>query len=644
MGRPVILSNGHILVGLNERGSVHDFYYPYVGLDNLTSARVLNHKIGIWTDGKFSWMDNEPWQFEIDFENEALISNITATNEELRVQLHFTDFVDARYPAFIRRIDVRNLADEDREIRLFMHQAFQISRAGRSDTALYIPDGPYLLDYKGWASLLIYAQDQHGNHFDQFSIGNYGIEGKEGTFKDAEDGELAGGLVEHGGVDSVLRIKLEIAAGSSKSCDYWIVASDSQDDAEKIHKTLLEKGTPSRLDSTRQSFAEWLDNARPTLSSLEGKYKAAFTKSLLVVKSHIDNHGGIIASCDSSIYNYGRDYYSYVWPRDGAYALMPLIELGYREEPRKFFQFCIDTMDEEGYMKHKYQPDRAIGSTWHPQLHLNRPELPIQEDETAIVIYAIGRYLEVSNDDDFVRNVYATFIKPCTDFMARFIDEKTNLPHASYDLWEQRFATFTYTVFVTMAAFDKAIKIAQRFNKPEDAQRWHDARQRIADGLKLLENPDTAAYRKSILLKPDGQLECDNTTDAATFWGAFTYAKGPKDGLDNSVRLVEDVLLKSSPIGGVPRYEHDDYFLADQTKLGNPWMITTLWLAQYYMANDRMDEARAQIDWVLARATGSGMLAEQADPNTGLGAGVSPLVWSHSTLAETLLLLSRDSR
>jgi GH15 family glucan-1,4-alpha-glucosidase len=35
------------------------------------------------------------------------------------------------------------------------------------------------------------------------------------------------------------------------------------------------------------------------------------------------------------------------------------------------------------------------------------------------------------------------------------------------------------------------------------------------------------------------------------------------------------------------------------------------------------------------------MLAEQADPTTGIGVGVCPLVWSHSTFLETVLLLSK---
>lgn len=640
MGRPVILSNSHILVGLDEHASVHDFYFPYVGLENLASSRNLNHKIGVWVGNQFSWLDDGSWDIKMDFEDQALVSRIRAEHSKLKVRLDFQDFVDSHHPVFARLIKVTNSADQQREIRIFMHQAFQISRAGRSDTALFVPEGHYLLDYKGWSSLLIYAEDQDGRPFDQFAVGNCGIEGKEGTFKDAEDGELSGSLVEHGGVDSVMRTVINVEPSQSKTISYWVVAADSQADAEKFHKIMLKGGAADRLQATRQTWKDWLAISGNQLDAIDERYCSMATKSLMVVKAHIDRHGGIIASADSSIYNYGRDYYSYVWPRDGAYAIMPLIELGYKEEPRRFFQFCADTMNPDGYMMHKYQPDRALGSTWHPLLHLNHPELPIQEDETAIVIVALFKYLTASNDEDFVRNMYSRFVLPCADFMSNFIDEPTNLPHASYDLWEQKFATFTYTVFVTLAALDSAAAIAERFNKTEDHDRWQAAKQRIEGGLNSLTGSN-GSYIKSLLLLPHGELKTDATVDAATFFGAFQYSPGDPQKLAATVKEVETTLLNSTPIGGVPRYEHDDYFLTDKTRLGNPWMITTLWLAQYYMANDRHGEAEKLIDWVQQRVGDSGMLSEQANPDTGIGVGVCPLVWSHSTFLETVLKLAK---
>jgi glucoamylase len=635
------LSNGHILVGLDNSGTVHDFYFPYIGLDNLTSARNLNHKIGIWVDGQFSWIDDGSWQIDIDFEEDALVSDISAKNDRLGVQLVFKDFVDTHYPAFCRIIEVQNLAQNDREIRLFMHQAFQISRAGRSDTAMYIPDGNYLLDYKGWASLLIYAQTADGKPFDQFAVGNCGIEGKEGTFRDAEDGELSGALVEHGGVDSVLRLSLNLAGGGKEAVNYWVIAADSHFDADAMHQVLKAKGLDSRLDATRQNFGQWLATALPHYKNLKPEHLTAAKKSLLVVKSHIDKHGGIVASCDSSIYNYGRDYYSYVWPRDGAFTILPLIELGYEDEPKKFFEFCADTIHPHGYMMHKYQPDRAVGSTWHPQSHHNHPELPIQEDETAIVLYALGRYMDKSKDLDFMRANYDHLIKPAADFMSRFIDPQTGLPHASYDLWEEKFATHTYSVAATVAGLRAAVMIAKVLNKP-DYQPWSDAADLIESNFKTFYNEDGQRLRKSILLQPDGQLIFDETLDTSSFYGMFLFMPHLKDYLDSTLTAIESILL-TTPTGGSPRYEHDNYFLTKPQFLGNPWILTTLWLAQYYIKDGEREKAIQIIDWALSTATNSGMLSEQVDPETGEAVGVLPLVWSHSTLAETLLLLSETS-
>jgi GH15 family glucan-1,4-alpha-glucosidase len=175
MARSVILGNGSLTVGLNERGLVNDFYYPYVGLDNLNTSRSMHHRIGVWVDGVFSWTDEEAWQVSVDFEANALITKVKMHHDGLNVEIVSEDFVDWGVNAFCRRLYVSNLTDQQRNIRVFMHQVFEISRGGRADTALYVPDDNYLLDYKGRCSLLIYGQHADGTGFDQWSVGNYGI-------------------------------------------------------------------------------------------------------------------------------------------------------------------------------------------------------------------------------------------------------------------------------------------------------------------------------------------------------------------------------------------------------------------------------------------------------------------------------------
>jgi GH15 family glucan-1,4-alpha-glucosidase len=639
MGRPVMLGNGSLTVGLNESGLVHDFYYPYVGLDNLTTARSMDHRVGVSVDGHFSWVDEATWERRIDFEKDALVSYITLTNSKLEVGLEFSDFVDHELNVFCRSITVKNLAKHERTIRVFMHQVFEISRGGRGDTALYVPDEHYVLDYKGRCSLLIYGQDANGTGFDQFSVGSYGIEGKEGTYRDAEDGELSGNAVEHGGVDSVIRLSVELSDNAAAKLDYWIVAADSQYTAEKIHRKVLTDGLQNRLEQTRHNWYQWLDIARDEMQGMTDSERTLVKKSLMVIKAHTDKRGGIIASCDSSIYNYGRDYYSYVWPRDGAYAMWPLIRLGYTEEPKKFFEFCRDILNTDGYLMHKYQPDRAIGSTWHPLLHGSHQELAIQEDETAIVIYMLGEFLAYSKDRDFVSNLYVTFIQPAGNFMADFRDEATKLPHPSYDLWEEKFSTSTYTTATTYQALLTAADFAEMFEYPDDAVKWRAAAAEIAENVAPLFNEERKAFRKGFLLNEDGSFKFDDVLDVSSMYGVLMFAL--KDfGLDRTkqtLQLIEKVLLNQSPSGGAPRYEHDTYFASDPPHLGNPWFVTTLWVAQYYIRLNNPKKAQELVDWTVSHALPSGVLSEQINPTDGSPLSVTPLVWSHAELINTLL-------
>lgn len=642
MGRPVVLSNGQLFVGLDENGLVHDFYYPYVGLENLTNARNSQHKIGVWADSAFSWVGDGGWKTETDFEPEGLVSNVTMRSEALKVTVRCSDFVDPEYNAFIRRVTVSNDAGYERDIRLFMHQVFQISRAGRADTALFVPDDNYILDYKGRCCLLVAGKHTDDGDFDQFAVGTYGIEGKAGVYKDAEDGELSGNPVEHGGVDSIMRFRRQLPAGSSFSVDYWIVAADSQSDAQVVHTKIKYYSVEARLQKTREHWRQWLAPAIERLEQIPEDQRHLAKKSLLVIKAHCDDRGSILASGDSSIFNYYRDYYCYCWPRDAAYALWPLIRLGIYGEAKQFFEFARSTMHRDGYLMHKYQPDRAIGSTWHPLVHNRHKELAIQEDETAIVIFMLGEYFRASQDKLFIEGFYDTFIEPCATFMSTYIDNETGLPHASYDLWEQKFLTSTYTVCVVIAALDTASDLANACNRPDDASRWKRVADAIRERLGALYHP-SGYFRKGFLLQENGNLAYDDTLDISSLYGPYMYAQLPLDDerLKGTFQQVAQRLLNSSPLGGVIRYPGDDYFLEKTQYKGNPWIVCTLWMAQYFFAVGQKDDAAKLLDWAKERTLPSGMLSEQFDPETGSTLGVVPLVWSHAEYINTALDLAK---
>lgn len=637
MGRPIVLSNGQLFVGLDENGLVHDFYYPYVGLENLTNARSLAHKIGVWVDGQFSWTDDGSWQIRLELEENALVGKAEITSDALKVTINTRDFVDTAQNALIRQFTVVNNADQAREIRLFNHQVFQISRAGRADTALYVPDDNYILDYKGHYCLLISGKVEHGHSFDQYAVGNYAIEGKAGTYLDAEDGELSGNPVEHGGVDSVIGFTNQVAAGHSYKVDYWIIAADSQNDAQAIHQRFLKQDMNGRLTRLRAGWSDWLHKSHVGLPNHQDY---SLKHSLLIIKAHCDERGSVLASGDSSIFNYGRDYYCYCWPRDATYALLPLIRLGHYDEAKKFLEFAQDTRHKDGYLMHKYQPDRAVGSTWHPLVHGKNRELAIQEDETASVLLLAQKYFESSQDHHFVEDFFHSFVVPCANFLTKYIDEQTGLPHASYDLWEEKFLTSTYTVCNVIAGLEAAASLAKEFASPDDAEHWQAAAGSIRDNLDKLCHPQ-GYFCKGFLLQGD-KLVYDDTLDISSLYGAVMYS-----GLDvndervqNTLKAAEERILNTTPAKGVLRYENDNYFRTKNQYKGNPWVVSSLWLAQCYLKVGRRDDAKELLEWSYQRQLPSGALSEQFDPETAAPLSVLPLVWSQAELINTIIDLS----
>lgn len=631
-----------MLVGMDEAGHVHDFYYPYVGLENHANETGMHHRIGVFVDGQFRWLDDGSWNIKLDYEPDALIGAITAVNDDLQVALELHDFVDHEFNVFCRNIHVVNNAEREREVRVFMHQVFRISESQRGDTAMYVPDGSYILDYKNKRNFLIYGEKSDGESFDQYSTGIHGIEGQAGTYQDAVDGELSNNAVEHGSVDSTIRFSYTLPATSSKRLHYWIVAAASHADAVSIHRHFVGAGFKERYEATQQYWKKWLAQAEDEFVKLPHQQMVPFKKSLLIMKSHIDRRGGIIASGDSEMLNYARDNYSYCWPRDSAFVLWPLIRLGYKEEPRAFFEFARDVLSEDGSLMHKYQPDRAVGSTWHPMVHKGKPELAIQEDETAITVFMLHQYLAATDDEDFVSRFYGSLVKPAATFLENFIDERTSLPHASYDLWEEKFLTSTYTVAITYAGLKSAAKLAERFEHPDDAIRW----QTVADEIRIaakkhLYNADRKFFYKGFLLNGDA-IEHDETIDTSSLYGALMFGlfDPDSDEILSSLATIENELLSKSPAGGLPRYEYDNYCRVNDQSLGNPWFVTTLWLAQIYNELGMRDKATPLIAWTQGKMLKSGVLSEQVNSETNEFMSVAPLIWSQAEFVNTLLDLN----
>jgi GH15 family glucan-1,4-alpha-glucosidase len=646
VARPIVLGNGELHVGLNKYGLVHDFYYPYVGFENHAAGAKPRHKVGVWIDGQISWLDDtDAWTFKFYYPHTSLIGHTLAKNESLGVIIEFDDCVDSEISVFMRNIHVVNLSDTPREIRLFMHQAFAIGDSrSNTDTAQYLPDSNAILHYRGRRAFIISGCHEEAP-FDQYTMGLFGIENHEGSFRDADDGVLSSNNVEHGRVDSVIGFTLQVAAHSSERVHYWVAAGMSIREALYIHKQMKDDGLVKRLHNTANWWHQWLTPTLELAKKVPKAHQDLFLHSAMIIKSQMDKRGAILASTDSTMLNYSRDAYAYSWPRDGAYAIWPLIRIGYYDEAYRFFEFSKRGLHPSGYLMHKYRADGALGSSWHPYVHGKDVAPPIQEDETAIVVFMFCQFYHMNKDSSLIKDFYGSMVKPMADFLAEYTEPVTGLPKASYDLWEQIFLTTTYTTSVTYGALLAASELAVVAGDQEAAVKWRTAAEDIKQAAhKHLFNEERQVFYRGLLVS-DGHITKDDTLDASSVFGVFMYGLFDMDSeeMNASMKSLKERFRLIDDEPGIPRYENDDYRRTDSSVTGNWWYITTLWYAQYELERGNRKEAELILDWVSKHSYETGMLGEQVNPISDDIVSPAPLTWSHGEYLSTMLdLIGRN--
>ncbi|MDO8572584.1 MAG: glycoside hydrolase family 15 protein [bacterium] len=641
MPKSLVLGNGNLLITFDKYAQVNDFYFPYVGLENHTGGHY-EHRLGVWIDGELNWMGHPHWSTSISSHRNALMGQTKAINKALGVELNISDVVYNEKDIFLRKVKVTNKGISRKEIKVYFNHEFEIYESHRGDTAYYDPINNAVIHYNGRRVFLISGRVD-GKPFDDFNTGIFKIEGREGSFKDAEDGLLSKNPIEHGPSDSVLGFYMTLDPEEERTLYYWIAAAESIKDAVALNNYTLLKSPEHLLRTTSDFWSAWVNRYNFSFYGLEEGAVDLFKKSLFIIRAHTDNRGAILASGDYSMLNNGRDTYSYMWPRDASYSAIALDSAGDQNVSKRFFEFCNSVITDSGYFMHKYRPDKSLGSSWHPWIRNGKIELPIQEDQTALVIYALWKHYEVSKDLEFIEEVYNSLIKKAADFMVQYRDPYIKLPKPSYDLWEEKFGTSTYTSCAVYGGLIAAANFSAVLGKHKSEKVYRDTAEEIKEAIfKYLYNPNEEIFYK--MITPDNvALETDKTIDMSSAFGLFAFGVLPPDDerLVKFISKIEERLACKTFVGGIARYENDRYYRISNTIPGNPWFITSLWLAQYYIAKAKnasdFDVVKKWINWVVEYSLPSGVLSEQLDTFTGEQISAAPLTWSQAEYVITII-------
>lgn len=641
MPRDLPVGNGNLLITFDTNYNIRDIYYPYVGKENHTEGRVS--RTGVWVEEQFAWLDNPQWQKKMIYDRETLVTRVSATNESLGLTLTFHDTVDLDHDIFLRQVDIINHEDRIREVRLFFHYDFRILGNDIGDTIYFHPQLEAVIAYKEQRYFLASGKAWGKTGVDHWTTASNKLGDSDTAMRDAEDGRLERVPIAFGYVEGVIGLYDEAVPAKGNSTIYhWLAVSDRFHGVEDLNKLVRERGPESLIIRTRDYWRAWVNKAPQDFGNLRSRLVDLYKRSLLSIRTQIDNRGAIIASSDTDVLTAVRDTYAYVWPRDGALIAMALDMAGYSEITQKFFQFCANIITSEGYFLHKYTVDGALASHWMPWAdEKGNLQLPIQEDETALVLYSLWQRYAKYRDIEFIRPLYQRLIKNSGNFMVRYRDPRTKLPAPSYDLWEERRGIHSFTIGTVWAALMAAANFTEIFGELELARTYREAANEIKTAtIKHLFNKKLGRFLRSINVAADGTIEPDYIIDSSII-GLFLFGMFPATDprIEATISAIKDKLWCQTKVGGLARYEGDPYHKVaeDTTKVpGNPWFVCTMWLAEYYIAKARsIDELESALEifrWAQNHCLPSRILAEQVHPSTNAPLSVSPLTWSHAAV------------
>ena len=602
-----IVGNNRLLVTGNEDGEWNALFYPYPGqFQHLLQSRIGCYDVEL---RRFAWTRSRAAPLG---EPRSLMEGATARWEWAGPDLHLSvsDHVHPNHDLLVRVVRVQ--APTPRPVRIFSYHSLRIAQSMYQDTAFVDAPLRSLVHFKRGFYFELFSDPS----FSRAACGEHSLKGLEGTYVDAEDGLLEGSHVSHGSPDSALQWDLMATPGAGTVLRIFLAAGSTLAETGRLRE-LVRRGGPSRF--VRESSAFWNGWIRRRMPEsppgLSDRAIQVYRHSVLVLRHLTAQNGAILASPDTAPLEGVGDTYNYCWWRDGGYVSKAMDEAGLYENAQRFLEFAQRCQDADGSFFHRFFPDGERGSTWH---------LPpfLQVDQTATVVAAAWHHFKRGNDPDVLVHLWP-MIKAAANFLTGFRDPRTGLPAASYDLWEERMGIHTYSTAAVIHALERAARIAEELGKDPGA--WRQASTEIhAAALRHLWDPTEQRFIRS--LSP-----LDSREDASLL---LALKLGLVPWSDPRARSTVDRVerqLWSPAQGGLARYEGDRYFGPQ-----NPWIITTLWLAESKLRLGDRERCRELIEWVAGRATPTLLLPEQVDSRTGEPRSAVPLAWSHSTFIDVI--------
>ncbi|HEY2856009.1 MAG TPA: glycoside hydrolase family 15 protein [Gemmatimonadaceae bacterium] len=390
------------------------------------------------------------------------------------------------------------------------------------------------------------------------------------------------------------------------------------------------------LDDTERFWREWSGR-----NKYRGDWEEAVDRSLITLKALTYRPtGGIVAAPTTSLPEQiggQRNWdYRYCWLRDATFTLLALMDAGYFEEASAWRDWLLRAAagsPSQMQIMYGLGGERVLRENeieWLPGFENSKPVRvgnaaygQLQLDVYGEVMDALhqGRKGGVSRSLDWW-GLQKALIKHLA----------TVWEQPDQGMWEVRGGPqhFTYSKVMAWVAVDRAIKSAEDFGRDGVVEQWRALRDQIhAEVCEKGFDPQVGAFVQAYGSK---------LLDASALMIPVVGFLPPDDPrVRSTVEQIEKHLIVD---GLVLRYDSqatDDGLPAGE----GAFLACSFWLADNYVLQGRLQEARRLFERLLSLRNDVGLLAEEYDPRTKRQLGNFPQAFSHIALVNAAFNLGR---
>jgi len=633
-----IIGNSAFLASLGSNGRMYRAWWPYIDAPQHVDAM----RTGLYFDGseQATWFDEEgDWTHESQYVERSNSFRVKAQANAHPVAVDSLHFAVPGMDLIVREYTFTNTGSDAISFSFLLHSSFLISENRLYNTTMFQPSDDAMLHFR---------QD----YYFALSSANVCAKFHAGiAFADIQKGpeSLGGKMIEMLPTGAMTWRIESLAPGESVVLPLYLAAGHKEEQALNVLRAAKSKSSAQWAEETSAYWESYLAEAKPCPLP-DATITELYERSLLMFKLMSDDKtGSIIAAPEFDELFTRCGGYAYCWGRDAAFITTALDKAGLEELSDRFYDWTLTAQSPDGSWQQRHYHDGSLAPSWGLQI-----------DEGASILWGMYQHYLANSNGDFARKVWPA-VRSGAEFLIGFLDEESGLPKPSMDLWEEREASHTYSSAAVYGGLSAAAKFAELAGEAALATKWSTAADRISEvigdlcwneekgslyrGVNLTvaadkyEQAAAAGAEREIVDLDKGYrkhvLKYDPIVDISLLGVAvpFNAVAAEDDKMRRTAEAVE-LLLTSPVVGGIKRYEDDPYIG------GNPWILTTLWLAQYRIAAGELDAARSLLQWAIDHRTAAGLLPEQIDKATGETAWVVPLTWSHAMFVLTVWQLA----